>query len=368
MKNVSFLDLRAINLRYLKQLTTVFERVLKSGRYILGEEVNNFEKEFASYCCVKYCIGVGNGLDALTLIFLAYKELGLMKDNDEVIVPANTYIATILAITRSGLKPVLVEPDIRTYNIDPGEVEAKINSRTRAILAVHLYGQPAQMSAVNRIGKKFGLKVIEDAAQAHGALFNGKKCGGLGDAAGFSFYPSKNLGALGDAGAVTTNNQKLAECILSLRNYGCCSKYINIYKGLNSRLDEVQAALLRVNLKHLDQDNKARSYIADYLLRNIKNSSIVLPYVLKNVVPVWHLFVVRAKNRDKLQSFLKKNGIETLIHYPVAPHQQKAYREWKGCSFPITENIHKHALSLPISPVMSLESAVRIAKVTNRFC
>lgn len=362
---IPFLDVKEINNQYRNEMDEAIDRVVSSGLYILGQEVKAFEEEFASYCKVKHCIGVGNGLEALTLIICAYG----IGEGDEIIVPSNTYIASILAISQNGAIPVLVEPNIKTYNIDPILLEEKITPRTKAILAVHLYGQSANMDAINEIAKKYKLKVIEDAAQAHGATFNGKKTGTLGDAAGFSFYPGKNLGALGDGGAITTNDDNIAEKLRALRNYGSLVKYEHIYKGLNSRLDEIQAAALRVKLKYLDKDNSKRHQIAEYYRNFINNSKIGLPIVEKSeqLSHVWHLFVIRTKERDSLQKHLLNNNIQTLIHYPIPPHKQLAYNEWNQKSYPITEQIHSQVLSLPISPVLTLDQAKLVVNCINKF-
>lgn len=333
----------------------------------MGESLKRFEKEYAAFCGTKHCIGVGNGLDALVLILRAYKELGVMKEGDEVIVPANTYIASILAISANNLVPVLVEPDIRTYNIDPALIEKQITPKTRAILAVHLYGQMANMSLINQIAEKHGLKVIEDGAQSHGAFHHGKPSGSLGDAAGHSFYPGKNLGALGDAGAITTNNDKLAETIAALRNYGSTVKYHNTYKGLNSRLDELQAAFLSIKLKYLRKENEVRKAIANKYLSEIKNERITLPFVDVGNDMVWHLFTVRVENRQLFQDYLTSKSIQTVIHYPVPPHQQKAFIEWKEMSYPVTEKIHSEIISLPISPVMSGEEISEVIDALNSY-
>ena len=362
---ISFLDLKAVNEQYITEIEKVLHKVIKSGWYILGTEVDLFEKEFAEYCGTDHCIGVANGLDALTIILKAYG----IGEGDEVIVPSNTYIASVLSVSANGAVPILVEPDIASYNIDPKKIEEKITSRTKAILAVHLYGQSADMNAINQIAEKYDLKVIEDAAQAHGATYNGKRTGNLGNAAGFSFYPGKNLGALGDAGAITTNDGQLAEKIRALRNYGSHVKYENLYKGVNSRLDEIQAAILRIKLKELDRENERRREIATYYLNHINNSKIILPKIVNRDLSshVWHLFVVRTKEREKLQSYLKEKGIQTLIHYPVPPHKQQAYKEWSNLSYPISEQIHNEELSLPISPVQSIETTRKIVEVINSF-
>ena len=362
---ISFLDLKAVNEQYITEIEKVLHKVIKSGWYILGTEVDLFEKEFAEYCGTDHCIGVANGLDALTIILKAYG----IGEGDEVIVPSNTYIASVLSVSANGADPILVEPDIASYNIDPKKIEEKITSRTKAILAVHLYGQSADMNAINQIAEKYNLKVIEDAAQAHGATYTGKRTGNLGNAAGFSFYPGKNLGALGDAGAITTNDGQLAEKIRALRNYGSHVKYENLYKGVNSRLDEIQAAILRIKLKELDRENERRREIATYYLNHINNSKIILPKIVNRDLSshVWHLFVVRTKEREKLQSYLKEKGIQTLIHYPVPPHKQQAYKEWSNLSYPISEQIHNEELSLPISPVQSIETTRKIVEVINSF-
>ncbi len=362
---IPFLDLKAINLQYKDELVEAFNRVLESGWYIQGAEHKAFEEEFARYCGTNYAVGVASGLDALILILRAYKELGVLSDLDEVIVPANTYIATILAITQNNLVPILVEPKLDTYLIDPDKIEEKISPKTKAIMVVHLYGQTCEMDKINSIAKKYNLKVIEDSAQSHGAYYKGKRSGNLGDASGFSFYPGKNLGALGDGGAVTTNDEDLAKTIKVLGNYGSHKKYENIYKGLNSRLDELQAALLRVKLKYLDSEIKKRREIANYYLENIKNKEIILPKITTN--SSWHLFVIRSKKRDKLQKYLLEKGIQTLIHYPIAPHKQEAYSEWNNLSFPITEQIHNEILSLPISGVQSIDDTKAVVEAINDF-
>ncbi len=364
---IPFLDLKTLNAPYEKELIQASTEIIQRGWFIHGKACQNFEKEFADFCGTDHCIGVANGLDALTLIFSAYKEIGILTDNDEVIVPANTYIASILAISQNNLKPVLVEPDIHTCNLDPSKIEAKITSKTKAIMAVHLYGQVANMSLINEIAKKHDLKVIEDSAQAHAAMYEGKRSGNLADASGFSFYPGKNLGALGDGGAVTTNDKVLADTIRALGNYGSLKKYENLYKGVNSRLDELQSALLSVKLKHLDRDTKKRREIANYYLENINNKNIILPTLENKEAHVWHLFVIRTENRDKLQKFLLENDIQSMIHYPIPPHKQEAYKEWKNLSFPITEKIHAEVLSIPMSPVLMQEQIIKIVDVLNTY-
>lgn len=362
---ISFLDLKGINAQYRAELIEACTKVIDSGWYIQGNECKEFDIEFAQYCGTKYAIGVANGLDALILILRAYKEMGIINDGDEVIVPSNTYIASILAISQNNLVPVLVEPDIKTYLLDPSKIEEKITSKTKAILPVHLYGQTCQMDEINKIAKKYSLKVIEDSAQSHGAYFGNKRSGNLGDASGFSFYPGKNLGALGDGGAVTTNDEELANTIKALANYGSHKKYENLYKGINSRLDEIQAAMLRVKLKHLDNETEKRREIANYYLENIKSDNIILPTLRDQGNHVWHVFVIRTNKRDELQKHLLENGIQTLIHYPIPPHKQNAYSEWKDESYAISEKIHEEILSLPISGVQSLEDTVAIVKVLN---
>ncbi len=363
---IKFLDLHKINRPYEAEFQQQFQQFLDKGWYILGENVRHFEKEFATYCGTKHCIGVANGLDALILIFRAYKQLGKLQKGDEVIVPANTYIASIIAVLQNDLVPVLVEPNIETYNINPNEIEKHITSKTKAILHVHLYGQLCDMKAINEIAKKHNLLVIEDAAQAHGA-FEGGKAGNLSDASGFSFYPGKNLGALADAGAITTNNDELAKIIFSLRNYGSQKKYENEFVGLNSRLDEIQAAFLRVKLKDLDQHNQKRREVAKRYLSEIKNPKIVLPYYNGSENHVFHLFVIRTENREKLQSYLLKNNIETLIHYPIPPHKQQAMKAFSHLSLPITEQIHNQVLSIPISPVLTDEEISKVINILNNY-
>jgi len=364
---ISFLDLKGINTQYRAELIEACARVIDSGWYIQGNECKEFDKEFAEYCGTKYAIGVANGLDALILILRAYKEMGVMGDGDEVIVPSNTYIASILAISQNNLVPVLVEPRLDTYLLDPAKIEEKITLKTKAILPVHLYGQTCEMDKINEIAKKYNLKVIEDSAQSHGAYLGDKRSGNLGDASGFSFYPGKNLGALGDGGAVTTNDEELANAIKALGNYGSHKKYENLYKGINSRLDEMQAAMLRVKLRYLDNEVEKRREIANYYLENIKNDKLILPTVRIEDNHVWHLFIIRTNKRNELQKYLLDNGIQTLIHYPLPPHKQKAYTEWNNDSYPISEQIHDEVLSLPISGVQSLEDTKKIVQIINNF-
>jgi dTDP-4-amino-4,6-dideoxygalactose transaminase len=364
MKQVPFLDLKTLYLEVKEEMDAAYHRVMESGWYIFGGEVEAFEKEFAEYCDVKDCIGVGNGLEALHLIIRAM-DIG---PGNEVIVPANTYIATWLAVSYAGATPIPVEPDEKTYNIDPARIESAITENTRAILPVHLYGQPADMDPILKIAGRYNLKVIEDAAQAHGARYKGKKVGGLGDAAGFSFYPGKNLGAYGDGGAVTINDPILAERVRALRNYGSQQKYLNEVKGFNSRLDELQAALLRVKLKYLDKWNERRRKIAHRYLEHLSSTTnLILPHAPSWAEPVWHLFVVLIPERDQLQKYLADCGIQTLIHYPVPPHRKGAYHELSHLDLPVSERIHREVLSLPISPVMTDGDACYVAKALNSF-
>lgn len=365
---IKFLDLQNINAQYATEFKQVAAEVIDSGWYLQGEHVKRFETKLANYIGVKHAIGVANGLDALRLILKAYIELGFMNEGDEIIVPANTYIASILAITDNRLKPVLVEPNINTYNLDISQIEQQITQRTRAIMVVHLYGQVCWSLELENIAKKHNLKIIEDNAQAIGAEWGGIRTGALGDAAGFSFYPGKNLGALGDAGAVTTNNDHLAETVRALGNYGSMQKYINEYQGLNSRLDELQAAFLDVKLKYIDAENQRRREIAQYFCENIINPEIILPSNSNlSHTHVWHLFVIRTNHRDKLQNYLLRNDIHSLIHYPIPPHKQKAYMEWNVLRFPITEQIHSEVLSLPISPVMTNKEIQSVVESINTF-
>lgn len=363
---IKFLDLQKINLAHQQEIEERILKTFRSGWYILGNEVQQFEQNLAQYIGAPNAVGVANGLDALRLILRAYIEMGVMAKGDEVIVPANTYIASVLAISDNGLVPVLVEPDIHTYNIDIAKIEEKITTKTKAIMVVHLYGRIAFSDDLKTLADHYGLKIIEDNAQAIGAVWNGTKTGNLGDAAGFSFYPGKNLGALGDAGAVTTNDEELAKTIRALANYGSNQKYVNIYQGLNSRLDEIQAAVLDVKLKYIDAENSRRREIAKRYLAEIKNPKITLPENPSDETEhVWHLFVVRTPQRDQLQKYLTENGVQTLIHYPIPPHKQEAYKEMNNQSFPITEKIHEEVLSLPISPVMGLEEVNTVIKLLN---
>lgn len=414
---LKFLDLKTLNSSYEPELSKAVKRVIDSGLYLHGDEVKNFENEYGMYIGTKHCIGVGNGLDALRLILRAYIELNFMKEEDEVIVPANTFIASILAITENRLKPVLVEPDINTYNLNISLIEQFITQRTKAIMIVHLYGQACWSQQLEEVAKKYNLKIIEDNAQAAGAIvpsskfalsgfnnstfgphtpdsINYKRTGSLGDAAGHSFYPGKNLGALGDGGAVTTNDDKLAGVVRALANYGSLVKYINNYQGLNSRLDEIQAAVLRVKLRRLDEDNHRRNKIAQYYLENIIHPDVVLPTPCKpetrtkkteldmrhigsdklnfnigglKLSNVWHLFIIRHPKRNALQKYLADNGIQTIIHYPIPPHKQKAFREWTVISLPITELIHNQVLSLPINQIMTDQEVIAVTECINYF-
>lgn len=362
--SIQFLDLKMPQKELRSELRDAFERVLDSGRYILGDEVKQFEREFAEFCQSEHCVGVGNGLEALHLILRAY-DFG---EGDEVIVPSNTYIATWLAVSYAGAIPIPVEPNELTYNIDASKIESAITSRTKAIIAVHLYGQPADMDAINLIAKKYDIKVIEDAAQAHGATYKGKRVGSLGDAAGFSFYPGKNLGAIGDAGAITTNDSILMDRIRKLCNYGSSVKYEHELKGFNSRLDEIQAAVLRIKLAKLNEWNERRNSIANIYIKNINLNGIILPHVEEFSNPVWHLFVIRYKNRNALKSHLDQNGVSTLIHYPIPIHLQKAYTEYK-CSnnLYIAKRLSDELLSIPIGPHMNAKDAKEVIQLVNEY-
>lgn len=367
---IPFLDLKLINLPYEIAFQNKLKSVLESGWFVLGNEVKEFESNFATYCQAKHCIGVGNGLDALVLIFKGYIQLGKLQKGDEVIVSANTYIASILAILEAGLLPVFIEPKLDTYNINTSLIQENITSKTKAILVVHLYGQLAEMDVINKIAVHNNLLVIEDAAQSHGARFEVEEKNikhKRGDVQAYSFYPGKNLGALGDGGAIVTNDDDLAKVVSLLRNYGSETKYCNEYQGVNSRLDELQAAFLSVKLQHLDSDNEKRRVVARRYLTEIKNEKIVLPYWDKSNNHVFHLFVIRTKNRQELQDFLAQNHIQTLIHYPIPPHKQKALAAYNEYSFPITEKIHEEVLSLPISPVLTQEEVNYIIKILNQY-
>lgn len=374
---IKFLDLQKINAQYECEIKEAVNRVINSGWYLQGKENEHFEANYAQYIGTNYCVGVANGLDALIWILRAYIEMGVIQEGDEVIVPANTYIASILAITENNLKPVLVEPNIDTYQIDESLIEQAITSKTKAIMIVHLYGQCAYTEKIGKLCKKYNLKLIEDNAQAHGckyseqvekrATLSTKKTGSIGDAAGHSFYPGKNLGALGDGGAVTTNDKELAEIVRTLANYGSSQKYVFKYTGRNSRLDEIQAAILNVKLKYLDDENERRKQIADYYLENIKHPDIILPKRTSRDAHVFHLFPIRIKSRNELQCYLSKNGVQTLIHYPVPPHKQTCYSIWNNQRFPITEQIHVEELSLPISSVLNDDEKIFFCKLVNEF-
>ena len=364
---IKFLDLQKINSEYSSELKQVAAEVIDSGLFLMGEKLSSFESELAKYIGSKNAIGVANGLDALRLIFKAYIEMGCMNEGDEVIVPANTYIASILSITDNRLKPIFVEPTVSSFNLDFNRIEGYITSRTKAIMVVHLYGQVCWNESLIKLAKKHNLKIIEDNAQAIGAEWNGVKTGNLGDAAAYSFYPGKILGALGDAGAVTTNDTSLADLIRALGNYGSRKKYVNEFQGLNSRLSELQAAFLSVKLKYLDTEIKQRQAIATYYLEHIKNDSIILPKITNPKAHVWHLFVIRTTNREALQDYLLANGVQTLIHYPIPPHRQKCYEVFNELDLPLTELIHKQVLSLPISSVMTIEEVQTVCGVLNNF-
>ena len=365
---IKFLDLQKINLQYQEEIEDKLLETFRSGWYLLGNEVKNFEANLATYIGSPNAIGVANGLDALRLIFKAYLELGQLKFGDEIIVPANTYIASLLAITDNRLKPVFAEPNIENFNLDISKIEALITPKTKAIMVVHLYGQICWSKELEALAKKYNLKIIEDNAQAIGAEWKGVKSGNLGDAAGFSFYPGKNLGALGDAGAVTCKDDLLAKTIRALANYGSEEKYVNKYQGLNSRLDEIQASVLDVKLKYIDADNDKRRKIAEQYVAGIKNDKIILPiFPSQSKEHVYHLFVVRTTKRDKLQKYLTENGVQTLIHYPTPPHKQRAYKYYNHLSFPITEKIHEEVLSLPISPVMEENEVKKVIEILNSF-
>ena len=364
---IKFLDLQKITQKYSAEIHETVAGVIDSGWYLTGIENQKFEAVYAGFIGTKYCIGVANGLDALRLILRAYIEMGLMNTGDEIIVPANTFIASILAITDNGLVPVFVEPDINTYQIDDRKIEEAITPKTKGIMIVHLYGQCAYTDTIGSICKKYNLKLIEDNAQAHGCKFNGTTTGSLGDATGHSFYPGKNLGAFGDAGAVTTNDDQLAEVVRTLANYGSKHKYIFDYQGLNSRLDEIQAAILQVKLRHLDKDNERRKEIARYYIENITNPAIITPEVKDWDANVFHIFPIRCGQRDELQKYLAEKDVQTIIHYPVPPHKQACYMEWNNLSFPITEQIHREELSFPISQVLTDAEAEMVVKIVNSF-
>ena len=363
---IKYLDLKRINDCHDMELRQAIDEVLQSGWYLKGEATHRFEQHYADFIGTKFCIGCANGLDALTLIFRAYKEMGIMKDGDEVIVPANTFIASILAITDNNLVPVMVEPDIKTLEIDDRLIEHAITTRTRAIMIVHLYGRCAYTDKIGELCKRYNLRLIEDNAQAHGCTFGNRKTGSLGDAAGHSFYPGKNLGALGDAGAVTTNVEELARVIAALGNYGSHQKYVHDYAGRNSRIDELQAAMLNVKLKYLDTENQRRKQIASIYINKVKNPSIYIPQSERDCV--WHIFPVFCDRRDELKQYLGSHGVETQIHYPIPPHMQHCYSRWNSISLPVTERLSREELSLPCHQMMTDKDAEMIAEIINLFC
>lgn len=363
---IPFLDLKAVTAQYGEEIREAATRVIDSGWYLLGEAVAQFENDYARYIGTSHCVGVANGLDALTLIYRAYIEMGVMQSGDEVIVPANTYIASILALTENGLKPVLVEPDIHTLEIDDRLIEQAITPRTRSVMIVHLYGRCAYTEHIAQLCRKYRLKLVEDNAQAHGCMYHqGQRTGSLGDAAGHSFYPGKNLGALGDGGAMTTNDDELAATVRALANYGSSRKYVFKYQGRNSRLDELQAAILSVKLRHLDEDNRHRQQMANYYNNHISNPFIKLPQRLPDESNVYHIFPILCERRDDLQAFLARQGIQTLIHYPIPPHRQECYSAWNDMRLPVTEQIHRQELSLPISPVLTRDDAATVVDALN---
>ena len=365
---IPFLSLKDITVKYADEINAAVTRVVNSGWYLQGQENKTFECHYAEYIGVNHCIGCANGLDALIWIYRAYIELGIMQKGDEVIVPANTYIASVLAITENGLKAVLVEPDPNTLELDESKIEQAITPRTKSILLVHLYGRCAYTEKIGALCKKYNLHLVEDNAQAHGCTYKDQKTGSLGEAAGHSFYPGKNLGALGDGGAVTTNNKELADCIRALANYGSTKKYVFKYCGRNSRLDEIQAAVLDVKLRHLDEDNRLRQQVAAYYYDNIKNPLITLPKRLPDENNVYHLFPVLCERRDELQEYLKQNGVQTLIHYPIPPHLQECNAGmWQGLQLPITERLAKQELSLPISQVMGMDDVIKIVELLDDY-
>lgn len=364
---IKFLDLQKVTEKYADEIHAAVNRVVDSGWYLQGAENERFEAEYSSYIGTRHTVGCANGLDALYLILRAYVELGVMCAGDEIIVPANTYIASILAVSQNGLKPVLVEPDIATYQIDDSLIEKAVTPRTKGVMIVHLYGRCAYTERIGDICRRHGLKLIEDNAQAHGCLFGGRKTGSLGDAAGHSFYPGKNLGAFGDAGAVTTDDDELAATVRALANYGSQKKYVFRYCGRNSRMDEIQAAVLRVKLSHLDEDVAIRKRVAQYYIDNIRNPQITLPDVSDRDAHVFHIFPVRCGRRDDLQRYLTEKGVQTIIHYPIPPHKQECYKEWNDLSLPITERIHREELSLPMSPVMTDDDIRGVVEAINDF-
>lgn len=360
---ISFLDLSKINNRFREQIDARIKNILDEGWYLQGKQNDMFAENFARFCGTKFALGVANGLDALNLIIKAYG----FGPGDEIIVPSNTYIASILAISENGCTPVLVEPDINTYNINPDLIEQAITPKTKAIMVVHLYGQAVQMKKIWELSEQYGLKVIEDSAQAHGAMYNGIKTGALGHASGFSFYPGKNLGCMGDGGAVTTSDEELFKKVKAIANYGSDRKYHHIYKGTNSRLDEIQAAVLDVKLEFLEQDNARRRQIAQYYREHITNPLVTLPQTYDEAAHVWHVFAVRTSERDRFRQYLSDNGVQTIIHYPTPPHKQGAYAEWKDRSYPVSEKIHREIISLPISPVMTDDEVRTLTDIVNAY-
>lgn len=367
-EHIKFLDLKSVNALHADEIEAAAMQVVRSGWYLQGEANRLFEHAYAEYIGTEHCVGCANGLDALTLIYRAYIEMGVMQPGDEVIVPANTYIASILAVTENGLKPVLVEPREETLEIDDSRIEAAVTDRTRSIMIVHLYGRNAYSDRIGEICRKYNLKLVEDNAQAHGCIYNNVRTGALGDAAGHSFYPGKNLGCLGDGGAVTTNDTELADTVRALANYGSQKKYVFRYKGRNSRLDEIQAAILSAKLRHLDEDNNRRRKIAEIYNNNISSPLITLPCRLREEENVYHIYPVFCDSRDRLQQYLADNGVQTLIHYPIPPHKQECYqKELGGLSLPITEKIHATELSLPMSPAMTDEEAAKVVEIINLY-
>ncbi len=364
---IKFLDLKGITDLYADEIKQAVDSVIDSGWYLQGNANKQFEADYANYIGTNHCVGVANGLDALIWIYRAYIEMGVMQPGDEVLVPANTYIASILAITENGLKPVLVEPNIETLEMDDRLIEQAITPRTKSILIVHLYGRCAYTEKIGELCRKYNLKLVEDNAQAHGCRYRGKRTGSIGDAAGHSFYPGKNLGALGDGGAVTTNDSELADCIRALANYGSQRKYVFRYKGRNSRLDEIQAAILDVKLRHLDDDNRRRQQIASYYYEHINNPLITMPTRLSDENNVYHIFPVLCPERDRLQQYLTENGIQTLIHYPIPPHKQECYKAWNHWHLPVSEQIHQQELSIPISQVLTDQEVREIVGILNTF-
>lgn len=367
MEEIKFLDLRKVTALHEADIRQAVLRTMDSGWYVLGQECSRFEASYARYVGSRHCVGTANGLDALTLIYRAYMEMGLMAPGDEVIVPANTYIASILAISENGLRPVLVEPDAATLEIDDKLVEAAVTERTRSVMIVHLYGRCAYTERIGELCRRHGLLLVEDNAQAHGCRYGERLTGSLGHAAGHSFYPGKNLGALGDGGCVTTDDEQLAQTVRALANYGSERKYVFRYKGRNSRLDELQAAVLSAKLPYLDQDNERRRHVADIYYRHISNELVRLPAPAQRMENVFHLFPVFSSRRDELQQWLRANGVETLIHYPIPPHHQQCYSEWAQLSLPVTEQLHREELSLPMSPVLTDDEALRVSELVNNF-